>query len=47
MPADALPVHVMLQAAKDARPKRRTMLEDAFSGDDMVLHTFNGEAEDW
>ena len=47
MPSDALPASVMLQAARDAQPKRRTLLEDAFANDGTVMHTFSGEAEDW
>ena len=31
MPSDAAPASVMLQAAKDAEPKRSTPLEEAFS----------------
>jgi hypothetical protein len=47
MPADALAVSVMLQAAKDARPKRKSVLEDAFTNDGTVMHTFSGEVDDW
>jgi hypothetical protein len=47
LPADALPASVMLQAARDSRPKRRTLLEDSFANEGTVMHTFSGEAEDW
>jgi hypothetical protein len=46
MPSDASPASVMLQAAKDARPRRQSMVEAAFANDGTVMHTFNGEAED-
>jgi hypothetical protein len=43
VPASALPVgvapaSVMLQAAHDSRPKRRTVLEDALDGGESVYH---------
>ena len=43
--ADAIPVGVhpaaaMLQSAKDAQPKRRTPLEEAFSGESMTFHAY-------
>jgi hypothetical protein len=47
MPSDASPASVMLQAAKDARPRRQSMVEAAFANDGTVMHTFNGEPEDW
>jgi hypothetical protein len=47
MPPGALPTSVMLQAAKDARPKRTSVLQDAFDGGGIAMHTFNGEPEDW
>jgi hypothetical protein len=49
--ADAIPVGVhpataMLQAAADARPKRRTPLEDALSNDSaMTYHSLLDEQE--
>jgi hypothetical protein len=46
MPLGALPASVMLQTAKDARPKRTSVLEDALDGGGLVMHTFSGEAED-
>ena len=43
--ADAIPVGVhpataMLQAAKDAQPKRLSPLEESLSGESMVYHTY-------
>jgi hypothetical protein len=47
MPSDASPASVMLQSAQDARPRRQSMVEAAFANDGTVMHTFNGEVEDW
>jgi len=38
MPSDALPASVMLQAAKDAQPRRRSMLEESLAGQSMTYH---------
>ena len=47
--ADAIPVGVhpataMLQASKDAQPRRTTPLEEAFSGNTLTFHSY-GEQE--
>jgi hypothetical protein len=47
MPPGASPASVMLQATKDSRPKRTSVLQDALDGGGTVMHTFNGESEDW
>jgi hypothetical protein len=47
LPPDASPASVMLHAAKDARPRRQSMVEAAFANDGTVMHTFSGEPEDW
>lgn len=50
VPATAIPDGVlastaMLQAAKDAQPRRRSMVEEAFSGSDtMVFHSLQDES---
>jgi hypothetical protein len=45
LPADRLPVGVgaataLLAAAKDARPRRRTPLEESLAGQSMTFHSF-------
>jgi hypothetical protein len=43
LPPDVRPAAAMLQAARDAQPKRRTPLEDAFAGEGIVFHPIQGE----
>ena len=39
IPAGVLPVVAMTQSARDAQPKRRSVLDDALAGDgSMVFH---------
>jgi hypothetical protein len=49
VPADALPVGVsassaILQAAKDAQPRRRSMIEESFAGQSMTYHSLADDA---
>jgi hypothetical protein len=46
LPPGAAPAAVMLQAAKDAAPKRRTVLQDALDGGESVYHPIHQQAED-
>jgi hypothetical protein len=45
LPADASPASVMLQAAKESRPKRTSVLEESLSGGGMVFHSLHRPAE--
>jgi hypothetical protein len=45
LPPDASPASVMLQAAKEARPKRTSVLEESLSGGGMVFHPLRESAE--
>jgi hypothetical protein len=45
LPADASPAAVMLQAAKEARPKRTSVLEESLSGGGLVFHPLRESAE--
>lgn len=45
MPAGVQPAQAMLQASRDAQPKRTSPLEDAFSGETMTFHAWPSEAE--
>jgi hypothetical protein len=46
LPPDALPSSVMLQAVKESRPKRTSVLEDSLSGSGTVFHSLHQPAED-
>jgi hypothetical protein len=46
LPPGALPSSVMLQAAKESRPKRTSVLEDSLSGNGTVFHSLHQPAED-
>jgi hypothetical protein len=46
LPDGAAPASVMLQAAQDSRPKRRTVLQDALDGGVSVYHPIHQQAED-
>jgi hypothetical protein len=50
VPAHALPVGVsaaaaMLQTAKDAQPRRRSMLEESLAGETLTFHTLTRTAK--
>jgi hypothetical protein len=45
LPPDASPASVMLQAAKEARPKRTSVLEESLSGGGLVFHPLRESAE--
>jgi hypothetical protein len=46
MPPDVLPAAAMLQASRDAQPKRRSMVEDLLGRhDEMVFHPIVDAAE--
>ena len=45
LPEGAAPAAVMLQAAKDSQPKRRTVLQDALDGGVSVYHPIHQQAE--
>ena len=38
LPPDVLPATAMLQAAKDAQPHRRSMLEESLGGGTLTYH---------
>jgi hypothetical protein len=38
VPDGVLPVQAMTQAARDAQPKRRSVLQDALAGGETVMH---------
>src|SRR5215212_8599145 len=40
MPPGVAPAAAMLQAAQDARPRRRTLLEESLAGDSMTFHAY-------
>jgi hypothetical protein len=46
LPEGAAPAAVMLQAAKESRPKRTSVLEESLSGGGMVFHSLHRPAED-
>ena len=46
LPPDASPAAVMLQAAKESRPKRTSVLEESLSGGGLVFHPLRESAED-
>jgi hypothetical protein len=46
LPPDASPASVMLQAAKEARPKRTSVLEESLSGGGLVFHPLRESADD-
>jgi hypothetical protein len=46
LPPDASPAAVMLQAAKESRPKRTSVLEESLSGGGLVFHRLRESAED-
>jgi hypothetical protein len=46
MPSDARPAEVMLAAARDAQPRRQSVLQDALAGGGAVYHPIHQPAED-
>jgi hypothetical protein len=46
LPPDASPASVMLQAAKESRPKRTSVLEESLSGGGLVFYPLRESAED-
>jgi hypothetical protein len=51
IPADLIPVGVsassaMLQAAKDAQPRRQSMLEESLAGETLTFHSYPTAPDD-
>ncbi len=46
IPDGVLPVVAMTQAAHDARPRRATPLEEAFSGEGMTFHSLGPDGDE-
>jgi hypothetical protein len=47
VPAGVLPATAMLQAVRDAQPRRRTPLEEALGGGGLVYHPIERDDESW
>ena len=52
LPAEALPVGVapaaaMLQASRDAQPRRRTLLDEALAGGTLAFHPIEDADDNW
>jgi hypothetical protein len=46
IPEGVAPAAAMLQAAHDARPRRRSMLEDALDGSGTVFHSYGPDGDE-
>lgn len=46
VPPGVLPVVAMTQAARDARPRRRSVLQDALSGDGTTFHPIRHDPDE-